>query len=177
MEYSTVSDPPTSSVRLNNPNLNSLSVLFTEAKLNEMARSLDRYYALLKTLMTTPAVIHHDELVLLRRRAAQPDLGTTILAGSQAQLRLAVELLRLGRRAEGFALLNQIEERLPISASAEENESSILAYGLWLALLRASVGNTNAAHDLGHRLASASPDKATAEAIRSFFRKMNQTMQ
>ena len=77
-----------------------------------MVNNLERYYNELKAFITRPGVVRYDELVMLRRRAAQADLGSTSFSRFQSQLRLAVELLRLGRRAEGFALLTQIEEAM-----------------------------------------------------------------
>src|SRR5689334_8179562 len=120
MENFAVIDQPTSSVRLSIPNLNSLGVLFGATTLSEMVSGLARYQTILKSIMSTPSVIHYDELVLLRRRAAQADLSTTSFGRAQSQLRLAVDLLRLGRRSESFRLLAQIEEHLPLLSDDDE---------------------------------------------------------
>lgn len=156
------------------PLINIPGVAFREVPLSEMVSNLERYYNELKAFITRPGVVRYDELVMLRRRAAQADLGSTSFSRFQSQLRLAVELLRLGRRAEGFALLTQIEERLPVLPKAEDMRSVAVVYGLWLALVRAAVGNTTAALESAQRLVATSPDSVMSTAILTFFHNLYQ---
>src|SRR4051794_38582228 len=153
------------SSQVTSPLINVPGVAFREVPLGEMVNNLERYYNELKAFITRPGVVRYDELVMLRRRAAQADLASTSFSRFQSQLRLAVELLRLGRRAEGFALLTQIEERLPVLPRAEDMRSVAVVYGLWLALVRAAVGNTDVAHESAQRLAGISPDSVISTAI------------
>lgn len=163
------------SSQVTNPSINVPGIAFREVALSEMVNNLERYYNELKAFITRPGVVRHDELVLLRRRAVQADLGSTSFSRFQSQLRLAVELLRLGRRAEGFALLTQIEERLPVLPQAGDMQSVAVVYGLWLALVRAAVGSTSVALESAQRLAATSPDSVMSAAILTFFRNLYQS--
>jgi len=142
---------------------------FNQKSLDEMLNRLDYHYASLMDYMITPAALKYDELVLLRRRAAQPDSGSATFTRLQAQLRLAVELLRLGRRSEGYLLLAQIEERLAPMARTDNTRSAALVYRLWLALARAASGNTGIAQETALELARLCPDPKVGSRIVAFF--------
>jgi hypothetical protein len=159
---------------ITNPTTNSPVLNFREVSLPEMVDNLERYYNELRSFINRPGIIRHDELVLLRRRAAQADIGSTFFNRFQAQLRLAVELMRLGRRAEGFLVLSQIEQRIAASAESKEMQPVTVVYGLWLALMQAAVGNTYQAFEAAQRLASTIPDSVMSGVMLAFFRNLYQ---
>ncbi|MEI6046241.1 MAG: hypothetical protein WCS37_17980 [Chloroflexota bacterium] len=166
-------DSLSSPSRSPNSSVESPGLLFSTIPLIEMVNGLNRYYAMLKTFLVTPGVIRYEDLVQLRRRAAQVDFGTAPFGRFQAQLRLAIELIRLGRRSEGFKLLSQVEERLPILSEAQETQSTAIVYGLWLALVKASSGNLPAAFETMQRLIVLIPDQAIGAKLVTFFQGIN----
>jgi hypothetical protein len=174
MENFAIEDLPASPSPPSVSDLDSPGLLFSTTSLTEMVNGLDRYYAMLKALMVTPGVIHYDELVLLRRRAAQANLATAPFGRFQAQLRLAVELMRMGRRSEGFKLLSQIEEKLPFLSESEEVQSTAIIYGLWLSLVWAAAGNLDVALEFVQRLVVIAPDPAVGANLITFFRGIKQ---
>ncbi len=148
------------------------NTVFSENSLGEMLYSLDRHYALLKNMLVAPSVVKYEELAQLRRQSIQPDFGTSLFGRFQSQLRLAMEFFRLGRRSEGFRLLAQVDERLPLASKELAVRTTSLVYGLWLALLRAAVGDKVSALATAQQLVRYSSDPAANKAILTFFNRL-----
>ncbi len=138
---------------------------FAEMSYAEMVNNLSHHFKQLAALMTTPAVIRCEELASLRRRTISPEIGTLTNNRFQVQLRLAADLLRLGRRQEGFGLLKTIEDRL----TADPKQLGGLSNLLWIALLRATAGDKQGAFRVVSLVTAQSTDMALDSRVVNFF--------
>lgn len=139
---------------------------FAQADYAEMVRELRNNYLRLRTFMTTPAIVRYDELASLRRRSVNPDLSNPSYNRYQAPLRLAADLLRLGRREEGLLILKEMEERL----QEWQNPTRSLCFLLWIAIMRAAAGERQSAFYLALQVASHATDSKLDNSVISFFR-------
>jgi hypothetical protein len=141
--------------------------LFTEMNYAELVAHLDHYSQQLYAFMTTPAVINYADLAALRRRAVGPKAGSGTYNRFQTQLRLAADLLRLGRRTEGYGLLHDLERRL----TETEKQPGNLGYLLWSALLRSAAGDKEGAFKVASQLSSQATDLNLDTRVVTFFAK------
>jgi hypothetical protein len=151
--------------RTRTPN-NSIQALFlmrdlTVCTLNNEIKNLEQNYYQLKNYISTPAILHYDELAQLRRQASNPAVSRQW----RLQMCLAVELLRLGRREEAFWILNSIEQRMEIN-----NEQSAV-YTLWVAIIKAAAGDYNSAYITAQRLVNVFENQQ-GRTVLSFFRNI-----
>lgn len=122
--------------------------LFSEMNYAELVAHLDHYNNQLYTFMKTPAVINCADLAVLRRRAIGPEAGSPTYNRFQSQLQLVADFLRLGRRTEGFHVLQELERRL----LEAEKRPETLGYLVWAALLRSAAGDKQGAFNLASQL-------------------------
>jgi len=143
--------------------------LFTEMNYSELVAHLDHYYNQLCSFMTTPAAINYSDLAALRRRAVGPEAGSGTYNRFQTQLRLAADLLRLGRRTEGYSLLQELERRLLEVQREGEKQPENLGYLLWAALLHSAVGDKEGAFKLASQLSSQATDLNLDTRVITYF--------
>ncbi len=146
---------------------------FQESNYEEMVGRLSDLYLELRQFMNTPAVVRYDDLVSLRRRAGGPDATSHHVNRIQTQLRLAADLLRLGRRHEADLFLSDLENRL----LNWENRLRSQEYLLWTALLRAASGDKQAAFSLAVQLCTQGTDPVLDRQILSFFQTVRNPAQ
>jgi hypothetical protein len=139
--------------------------LFSEMDYAELVSHLEHYTNQLDAFMTTPATINCADLAALRRRAVGPEAGSGTYNRFQAQLRLAADLLRLGRRTEGFGVLQELEKRLLEAEKRPEN----LGYLLWASMLRAAAGDRQGAFKMASQLSSQATDLNLDTRVVTFF--------
>jgi hypothetical protein len=142
---------------------------FVEASYAELVGRLDQHYRELVAFMTTPAVVRYSDLAGLRQRAISPDLINPSTNRCRAQLHLAADLLRLGRRREGFGLLQDLEDRL----LKWEDRPRSLCYLLWIALLRATAGDRQGAFYLAFQITAQVTSPALDNTVAQFFRALH----
>lgn len=143
--------------------------LFLTRELNHCSlireiNSLEQNYFELKKYLKTPAVIRYTDLAQLRRQASSPAISRQW----QTQLRLAVELLRLGRREEVCWLLNAIERRLTYSSE------QVMIFRLWLAVIKVAAGDTAGALTTAQQII-ATVDDLHGQQVMCFFRNAART--
>jgi hypothetical protein len=154
--------------RTNPPTAKNIQPLFLMRELNEVSligeiNRLEQNYYQLKRYVSTPAIMQYGELAQLRRHASTPAVSRQW----RTQMRLAVELLRLGRREEACWILNAIESRLVLN-----NEQSAV-YGLWLAILKATASDYNGAYATAQHIITLL-DNHYGRTVLSFFRSLAQ---
>lgn len=142
---------------------------FAEMSYAEMVGNLELYYQQLISLLTAPGIIRYEQLALLRRRVISPDMYNPQHNRLQAQMRLATELLRLGRRTEALNLLKEIENRL----LQWEKPNRSMCYLLWIALIRVGAGYTRQAFELAMEISANSDDSELDERLVRFFQRLH----
>jgi hypothetical protein len=141
------------------------SPTFDKMSYAEMVADLDSQYQQLRVFMSTPASISYGELAALRRRAVGPETANAINHRFQPQLKLATDLLRLGRRTEGLALLKSMEDRV----FADENRRDNLCYVVWAAMLRVIIGDKQGAFNLASQITFQATDATLDTRVLNFF--------
>ncbi len=161
-------------VPLMNANLQSESQpAFAEIGYAELVANLSFYYKQLCDFTTTPAIILYDDLASLRRRAVvSAEITSPGFNRYQLQLRLAADLMRLGRRKEGFNVLKGLEERLMESRNPARNK----CYVLWSALLRAVAGDKQGAFALASQVSAQATDLTLDTKVVSFFSQLDHSL-
>ena len=139
---------------------------FSEMSYGDLAGQLGYYYKELAAFMTTPAIVRYSDLAGLRQRAISPDLTNPSFNRYQAQLQLAAELLRLGRRREGFLLLQTAADRL----LQWEDQASSLCFLVWIALLRATANDPQGAFLLACQVSAQLTQPTFDNVVAQFFR-------
>lgn len=135
---------------------------FAELNYSDMLANLEGYYYQLKNALCAPGIVRYEELALLRRRVINPDLQNNRL---QVQMRLATELLRLGRRTEALNLLKETELRL----LQWEKPSRSLCYSLWIALILTAAGYVKEGYELATEISAKAPENNVSERLARFF--------
>ena len=119
--------------------------------------------------MATPGVIQYADLARLRQRAISPDLQNPAFNRCRAQLHLAADLLRLGRRHEGLVMLKDLETRL----LEWQKPAQSLCYLLWIGLLRAAAQDRQGAFYLAVQLVSHKTDHESDRMVAEFFQNLH----
>ncbi|HEX2911873.1 MAG TPA: hypothetical protein VH186_13780 [Chloroflexia bacterium] len=141
---------------------------FIELNYQQMIPFLGNYYLCLQRYMKKPSIVRYDELARLRRYAISPDITNPHYNRYQSQLALACNMLRLGRRQEGLGILSEIESRLTMWGNPNRSR----CYLLWIALLKAVVGDKQGAFQLAMQIASHGSNPELDHIILSFFRSL-----
>jgi hypothetical protein len=117
---------------------------FSELSYAEMVTHLRAFYHNLQMVLTAPGYISFDELSQLRRRVISPEITNPNFNRYQIQLRLATEMLRLGRRQEAYGIMNAVQDKLLLW----ERPLRSTCYLVWTALLLAATGKTDEAFEV-----------------------------
>ncbi len=134
----------------------------------DLTGNLSYYYYQLKTFLVTPSVVHYNELAEMRRKVTRSVTGEPIYNLDLIQLRLAADLLRLGRRQEAFGIMNQMEASL----LEWDDPSRSLCYLLWIALLKAASNDQQSAYYLAFQIASHNTSPTLDGAVANFFNSL-----
>jgi hypothetical protein len=138
---------------------------FSELGYAEMVTNLSAFYHDLRGVLAAPGYISFDELSQLRRRVISPEITNPNFNRYQIKLRLATEMLRLGRRQEAYAIMSEIQDKLLLW----EKPLRSACYLVWTALLLAATGKTYEAFEVALEVSANSLDNLLDVQLVNFF--------